>query len=686
MFFRVSIDCGGTFTDAISVDEMGKMVIAKEPTTPEDLLIGVKYTLSALAHRNNMDLKSFLEKTRFIVHGTTLGTNTIVQKNGAKIGLIITKGYRDILVFRRIPKEDPYNWRMPYPKPLVPRYLRVEVEERLNYKGEIVKPLNEDSVHKAVSHLKREGVEGIVVSLFFSFMNLIHEKRVAEIIEEDYPEVSVSLSSKVLPSIGEFERTSTTVIDAYIAPVLRRYILSFQTFLEKERFEGQLLFMQNNGGVETWQMAMERPSTLAFSGPAASPVSATVIGKIHDVENLVSVDMGGTSFDCGIVDNGTCPIRTDAVIADQRFSLPIVDVSSIGAGGGSIAWFDSTNTLHVGPQSAGASPGPACYDRGGEEATVTDANVVLGYISPDYFLGGEMKLRKDLSEKAIKEKVADRLGISIIEAAAGIYKIINAVMADKISYTFTRRGYDVRDFTFCVGGSAGPVHAVRIMQELGLERLIIPKLAPVYSAYGMLSVDLKHDYMRFYYTQRKSLDFDHLRKLYEEMEGEAIETLKREGVPKEQQDFMRFMDVRYHGQFREVEVPWPNGPITEEAISSGIAAFHAKHREMYGYSDESYPIEFMNFKLSAIGKIPYIELEEIKRGGIDPSPALKGERDAFFEENNTLGKSRVYDGDRLLCGNILEGPCIVEEKATTIVIPPEFRMTVDQYGNYVSVK
>lgn len=686
MGFRVSIDCGGTFTDAISVDEMGKMLIAKEFTTLEELLIGVRNALANLARKHNLDLKKFLGKTSIIMHGTTIGTNTIVQKNGAKLGLITTKGYRDILVFRRIAKEDPYNWRTPCPKPLMPRYLRVEVEERLNYKGKVVIPLNEDSVHKAVSYLKGNGVEGIAVSLLFSFMNPAHEKRVAEIIREDYPEAYVSLSSKVLPAIGEFERTSTTVIDAYIAPVLRRYIQVFQGFLGKEDFKGQLLFMQNNGGVETWQMAMDRPSTLAFSGPAAGPVSATVIGKIHDESNLISVDMGGTSFDCGIVDNGICPIKTDAVIADQRFSLPIVDVTSIGAGGGSIAWFDSTNTLHVGPQSAGASPGPACYDRGGKEATVTDASVVLGYISPDYFLGGEMKLKRELAEKAIKEKVADRLGVSTMEAAAGIYKIINSVMADKISYIFTKRGYDVRDFALCVGGSAGPVHAVRIMRELGVARLIIPKLAPVYSPFGMLSVDLKHDYMSFYYTQRKFLDFDHLRNLYEEMEAEAIDTLKREGVHKEQQSFMRFMDVRYHGQFREVEVQWPGGPITEEAISAGIAAFHAKHREMYGYSNESYPIEFMNFKLLAIGKIPYIKLEEIERGGIDPSPALKGERDAFFEENNALVKTRVYDGDRLLCENILEGPCIVEEKATTIVIPPVFRMMVDKYGNYVSVK
>ena len=684
MTFRVAIDCGGTFTDGISVDEAGRVMTAKALTTPQDLTIGVRNTLANLARNNDMDLKEFLSAASIIIHGTTFATNALVTRSGSKTGLITTKGFRDIIEFRRIPKEDMWHWRMPCPKPLVPRYLRVEAEERLGTKGQVTIPLNEDSVRKAVALLKKEGVESIAVVFLFSFLNAAHERRVAEIIKEDYPEAYVSLSSTVLPAIEEFERTSTTIIDAYIAPGMRKYIETLHTLLEKEGFKGELLLMQSNGGVGTWKVSIERPATMVISGPAAAPSAAITLGRSHSEKNLISVDMGGTSFDCLIIDRGSFLTNTYSLVSDMRFALPSIDVNAIGAGGGSIAWFDTANTLRVGPRSMGASPGPACYGMGGEEATVTDANVVLGYISPDFFLGGEMPLKKDLAEKAIKNKVADRLGLSIVEGAAAIYKIINSTMAGSITSTFIKRGYDPRDFTLCVGGAAGPAHAVRIMQELGIARLLIPKFAPIYCAFGMLGVDLKHDYTRFYYASQQNLDLNHLRRLYEEMEAEARETLERDGVPDGDQAFMRFMDMRYFGQFREVEVTWPSGPITDDTVSAGIANFHTKHKEIYGSSDESYPVEFMNFKLSGIGKLPRIELKKIKRGDKNSSQALKGERDAFFEETNGFVKTRIYDGDRLLCGNILEGPGIVEEKMTVVVIPPQFKMRVDEYGNYVT--
>jgi N-methylhydantoinase A len=399
---------------------------------------------------------------------------------------------------------------------------------------------------------------------------------------------------------------------------------------------------------------------------------------------LISMDMGGTSFDFLIIDRGRVLTKSESVISDVSFALPSIDVDTLGAGGGSIAWFDVTNTLRVGPRSAGAYPGPACYGKGGDEATVTDANVVLGYISPDFFLGGQIPLRRDLAETTIKTKVADRLGISTIQAAAAIYKIINSCMADSASSAFAKRGYDPREFTLCVAGAAGPAHGLRIMQELSIKRVLVPKLAPVYCAFGMTASDLRHDYTRFYYTQGQALDLEHVRKLYKEMEDQGEKTLEKEGVPEERRRFVRSMDLRYFGQFREVEVELPAGPLTENTISAGVMAFHARHREMYGYSNNNYPIEFMNFKLCAIGTIPTIDLKRIRQGTKDASGALKHQREAFFEETGKLIKTRVYDGERLLGGNILEGPCIVEEKTTTIVIPPGFRMIVDEYGNYVT--
>jgi N-methylhydantoinase A len=684
MIFRVGIDCGGTFTDGISVDEEGRMVTAKEASTPKDLTIGVRNTLASLARNNNLTLKEFLNNTAIVIHGTTVGTNTILTRSGAKTGLIATTGYRDCIEFRRIPKADMFNGRMPCPKPLVPRHLRVEVEERVDWRGHVKTPLNEESVRQAIARLKREGVESIAVSLLFSFLNSSHERRVNEVIREDYPEAHVSLSSTVWPAISEFERTSTTAIDAYIGPGVRNYISVLHDWLKKEGFRGEFLLMQSNGGVGSWNVAVERAATLAVSGPAAAPSAALTIGKLHGEDDLMSVDMGGTSFDFLIIDKGRVLTKTESVISDVSFALPSIDVSTLGAGGGSIAWFDVTNTLRVGPQSAGASPGPACYGKGGEEATVTDANVVLGYISPDFFLGGQIPLRKDLADKAIKTKVADRLGISTMQAAAAIYKIINSCMADSASSAFAKRGYDPRDFTLCVAGAAGPAHGLRLMQELGIKRVLIPKLAPVYCAFGMTASDLRHDHTRFYYVQGQALDLEHVKKLYREMEAEGEKTLEREGVPKPRRRFVRSMDLRYFGQFREVEVELPDGPITEDTFSSGVAAFHARHGEMYGYSDKNYPIEFMNFKLSAIGTLPGAELKRINLGSRDASGALKNEREAFFEEEGGLVKTRVYDGERLLGGNLLEGPCVVEEKTTTIVIPPGFIMRVDEYGNYIT--
>lgn len=684
MAFRVGIDTGGTFTDAISVDDKGLTQTAKAATTPHDLMIGTANVIDGLARRNGMNQRQFLNQVLTIVHGTTLGTNIIHTRVGPKLGLIATKGHRDVIQLRRVLPKNMYDWRRPFPEPLVRRYLRVEVEERIGAYGEVIIPLNEESVHKAVAYLKKLKVDSIVVALLFSFLNPTHERKVGEIIKKDYPEVDVTLSTDILPAVGEYERTSTAIINAFIAPAIKKHTQKVTEFLKKEGFNGQFLYIQNNGGVETAEVATEKPATLAMSGPAAGPSAAINFGKVEGLENLISIDMGGTSLDLGIINKGTFFTKTVSLIEDHRFSLPVIDVSSIGAGGGSIAWFDVTGTLHVGPKSAGAEPGPACYGIGGEEATVTDADVILGYISPDYFLGGEMKLKEELAEKAVKEKVADRLGFSVQKGAAAIVKVINSVMANMISYNFTRRGFDPRDFALCVGGSAGPVHAIAIAKELGIGQVLIPKYAPVYCPFGMLEVDLKHDFTRFYQVSGLALDLERVKQLYQEMEAEGLDLLVKEGVPQKDRDLVRGMSVQYFGQFRSIEVEWPSGPITDKAIAEGIANFHKKHRELFGYADEKYPIMFTSWHLSAIGKVPRVTLNKIKKGTSDPSQALKGVRDVWFEESAGSIKTKVYDGDNLLAGNILEGPCVVEERMTNAVIPPGYKLQVDDYGNYVT--
>jgi N-methylhydantoinase A len=377
-------------------------------------------------------------------------------------------------------------------------------------------------------------------------------------------------------------------------------------------------------------------------------------------------------------------VKNESVVANHRFSLPIVEVDTLGAGGGSIAWFDLGETLHVGPKSAGASPGPACYGQGGKEAAFTDAAVVLGYIDPDYFLGGAKKLKINLAEKAIKEKVAGMLGLDVPKSAAAMYKISNSVMASGIAHAFTTKGYDPGNFTLCAGGGAGPLCALRIAAELDMKGVIIPKYAPVYSSTGMLGVDLRHDFLRHYSSLAANLDLKAVRRIYQEMEKEATLLLDKEGVAADRRTLVRTLRMRYYGQFRDLEVAWPNGPINNDAIAEGIANFHRRHKELFGSCNEKYPMEIMKFGLTVTGKMPGFFIKKIKRGTADASAALKGKRQAYFEEAKGYTTTRIYDGDKLLAGNVLEGPCIVEEKMTTIVIPPGFKMRVDACGNYIT--
>ena len=683
MGFRIAIDTGGTFTDSISVDGKGNLITTKTLTVPKDLAQGTMNAVDALAKKNGLSRKKFLENVETIVHGTTQGTNVIITRSGPKLGIIATEGHADVLQLRRVIRDNIYDWRKPFPEPLVPRYLRVGVKERVDAQGNVVRPLDEESVRKAVAYLKKMKVESIVVALLWSFLYPEHERRIGEIIKRDFPKAHVTLSHKVLPAIGEYERSSTAVINAYTAPSTAAYIHTLTDFLTKEGFGGQFLFMQNNGGVETAEIGVENPASLATSGPAAGPPAALAVGGLHGLKNLLSIDMGGTSFDIAIIDRGKFITKTESLIADHRFSLPIVDVDSVGAGGGSIAWFDATNTLQVGPKSAGADPGPACYGLGGEDATVTDADVILGYISPYFFLGGEMKLRKDLAEKAVK-KIADRLGMGVVESAAAIYKVSNSVMADAVSHTFTKRGYDPRVFALVAGGAAGPTCALKIAQELYISRVIIPKYAPIYCAFGMLDVDLIHDFTRFYHADKGNFDLNKVKSLYKEMESEAVQVLEREGIPKEDRFLERTMRIKYWGQFRDVEVSWPGGPITNANVAEGIANFHRRHRELYGSSDKEYPVEFMGFGLRAIGRMPKLRLKKLGKGDRNPRAALKSERNAFFEESRGFVKTKIYDGDKLQYGSVLEGPCIVEERMTNVVIPPKFKLRVDQYGNYIT--
>lgn len=691
MAYRISVDAGGTFTDGVLVNEQGESFTAKAHTTPRDPAVGTLNCLGKLATVVGMTLPEILSRTGTIIHGTTLATNVVATRSGAKMGTIATKGFRTRMVFQQVPKSDwveqqvdMYDFRINPPAPLARNHLMTEIEERVNAEGQVLIPLSEASVRAAVKYLKKQQVESIAVLLMFSPLYPKHEQRVGEIIEDEYPGIYVSLSSTVLPVIGEFDRWSTTMFSAYVAPAVADYVARISGILEKQRFGGELLFMQSNGGTATPDIIIDNPATLLLSGPAAGPSLGLAMGMAHGLQNVLSVDMGGTSFDVGVAHDGVVDTVQMQVIDWKKFCLPTVDVSAIGAGGGSIAYIDATGRLQVGPKSAGASPGPACYGQGGVNPTVTDANMMLGYLDPDFFLGGEVKLHKELAEQAIRDKIAAPLGISVTEAAAAIYDIINAKMASGTDVTFAKRGYDPRDFTLCAAGGAAPVHAVKMSQEMRIKTLIIPKVAPTYCAFGMMFSDLKHDYQRAYEVETVRADLGKINELFGEMEHLARKTLAREGIAENDIIIEKSIEARYYGQFRQRVAKVPAGSVTQESLRQALANFHDNHRAALGYSDPNYPTEIVRLHLTGTAKLPKPSLKSgIRDATGDVWRALKGTRQAYFSGYGFV-QTNVFDGDRLAVGDELKGPCIIEERFTTFVLPPGASTQVDAGGNYLA--
>ncbi len=686
--FEISIDTGGTFTDGLLIDEEGRLSIAKTPTIVDDPSAGVMECITLLARERGMTLKKLLPKVSTLLTATTLATNAALELKGAKVCMITTKGFRDILEWRRVVKPDLFNLKMPQPTILVPRYLRFGVEERTIVTGEIITPLNEDEVRQAANKARAYNAEVVAICFLHSYINPKHEQKAAEIVRAEYPEAEVVLSSSVLPRPMEFERFSTTVLAGYVKPICSRFMKGFSQRLKDAGFKGVLLFMTSNAAVATPEVISERPIAILGSGPSAGPLMATFLGKSCGFEDIISCDMGGTSFDVSIIPGGRILTTTEGMIGDQRNAYETTDVTSIGAGGGSIVWIDQRGVLRVGPGSAGADPGPACYGKGGQKPTVTDADVVLGYISADYFLGGKVKLDKSLAEKAIKEEIANPLGMDTIEAAYAIRSLTDFVLADRVFMTAVRRGYDPRRFTLCVGGGAGPTHGISVASRLGIKEVYIPKLAPVFCASGMIGADFSHSFTRPASYRGKDVDLNEMDKIYKKMETDGVTLLARQGVSREAMKIRRGAEMRYYGQIHDCEATMPevkpDTPVSRESFEALIKDFHNRHKEIYGYSDETALTHITVLKLTAIGTRRPIKMVEQPTSGEDPSEALKGKRSIYFKEEKGSLETPCYDGDKLRHGNVITGPAIVEEKMTTVVIPPEAKVRVDSHGNYVA--
>jgi N-methylhydantoinase A len=592
---------------------------------------------------------------------------------------------RDVLEIGRIerPAAGLYDIFVDTPAPLVPRYLRLDVKERVGADGQVVVSLDEGSARDAVRVLKAQEVESIAIAFLFSFSNPTHEERVKEICQELFPEAAVSISSEIAPEFREFERTSTTVINAYLTPVVERYLDNLEGRLRERYGDVDLRIMQASGGSMTTEAAKDRAVNIVNSGPAGGALAAAYVGRLTSNEQVISVDMGGTSFDVGVIDHGEPRVAPESQFEGFPAKIPILDVQAIGAGGGSLAWIDEGGALNVGPESAGSDPGPACYGLGGEQPTVTDANLVLGRLNADYFLGGEMKLYPGLGEKAIKQHIADALGVSLEEAASGIIRVVNANMERAISVNSTEKGYDIREFALLPFGGAGPLHAMELAQDLDMKRVVVPPYPGTFSAVGLLVANTRYDYASTVAKNEEELAPEELMAAFEGLEAQGRAQLKSQHVPEDQIEILWSADLRYEGQSYELSTPVKRKEsLTPADIKEIVDLFHELHHRIYAYGSVDEMVEFINLRVAAVGKVPEVSLAHTGGSGGDAEVARKGTRPVHFPTEGFIDTT-IYERALLRPGHVVRGPAMIEEIASTTVITPGAEGTVDEYGNIV---
>ena len=678
----LGVDIGGTFTDFSLVDEQGRITLWKEASTPKDPAQGIKTGLANLAKALGLSLAAFLDGLDLFVHGSTIATNTVIQRNGPVIGLICTEGFRDVIFLRNGFKPERFNWNLKPPEDFVPRYLRLGVKERLDYRGNVVTPLDADSVRTAAKALKAENVKAVAVALLWSIVNPEHERLVKRLVEQELPGVPVVLSSDVLPAIREWERTCATLLSAYLLPGIAAYLQELERFLKENGLRRPLLIIQLNGGCASVEAVLQKPIYALASGPAAGPAAALHCAKRENLADVIAVDMGGTSFDVCMVTGGQASMTKEMRVEDMPVGVAAVDVHSIGAGGGSIAWVDKGGALHVGPQSAGADPGPACYAQGGTQPTVTDANVVLGYINPDYFLGGRRKIDPVLSRAAIERAVAKPLGISVEEAAQGIFRLVNNNMISAIRAVSVERGIDPRNYAMVVGGGAGAIHAAKMAADLGMKKAIIPRYAGVFCSYGMVVSDVKHDHVKTMACNSERLDVARINALYAELEARARAELEEEGFAPVQIELRRYADAKYPSQVHELTVPVPSKAAIDAAdMAQVLEAFHALHERMFTYCVRQSSVDFFHWGVSGIGRAAEVPAEEMPLQTRSVTSALKAERPVLLE--NGFAPTLCYDGSRLVHGMTVDGPAIIEQENTTVVLFKDQKLAVNRFGDFI---
>ena len=697
--YRIGVDIGGTFTDAILINSnTGEIFTSKVLTTPSDPSIGFISAVEKILKLKKIQ-PEFLE---YVVHATTVATNAIIEGKIAKTAFITTEGFRDMLEIARQIRPSLYDLQFKKPKPLIPRQLCFEVTERMNSKGEIIKPIDKKSMDKIIDLLIENKVDAVAICLLHSYRNPEHEIQLKRAIQQRIPKLMISTSSEVVPEFREYLRASTTVIDSSISPIINKYITSISKKLSKYKINAELLVMQSNGGVYTADAAIASPVHMVESGPAAGVVASSVLGKSLGYENIISFDMGGTTAKAALIRDGKPSVTKDYSVGNfaqtgtgafggssgYPIRTPVIDLVEIGAGGGSIAWIDSGGALRVGPQSSGADPGPACYGLGGTQPTITDANLILGKLDPNYFADGEIVLDIDLAEKSIFDNCAKQLGLSVLEVANAIVEIANNAMVNALRLVSVQKGHDPREFIMVGFGGAGPAHVANLAEEVGIQKVLIPKGPGTASALGLLVTDVRMDLSKTLMVRTDTMDLSEIKEGFDllEVEGKRLHSYKDKAKQKPNIFFERFLEMRYWGQSFELSIEAPDKIIDQNWLTELLESFHLAHESSYGFRVDKDPVEIVNLRLTAVRKISIPKTEKLKNNNKKRSTVIKGERTVYFSDEHKKITTKIYDRSKFSSGLLFSGPAIIEEPDSTSIIPPNWQVEVDLYGNLILQK
>jgi N-methylhydantoinase A len=685
MTYRLGVDAGGTFTDFVLADSRGQVHLFKATSTPEDGTLAIAEGFAQIEEKLGLPMSDILAQTELCVNGTTVALNALIQHRGVKTGLLCTAGHEDSLEIRLGHKEEGYRYDDAYPPAviLVERHLRVPVRERVLSDGSVRTPLNEQDVRDACERFRREGVKSVAISFLWSVANDAHERRAAQIVRELLPEVYLSVGTEVFPQMREYTRTSTAVVNAYLGPVLNAYVTRIDDFYKGHGTRIPVRYFQSNGGMAARDVMVSRAVNAINSGPASAPKAGAHVAQPLGFQNYITVDMGGTSFDITLTKGGRTNVSKDIDFLRYRIGTPMIQVETLGAGGGSIGWIDTMGVLNVGPQSAGATPGPACYMRGGTQPTVTDANVALGYLNPQHLLGGRLRIDAAASRQAIEAHLAKPLGISVDKAAYGIFSIVNNNMVNGIRRVSIERGYDPRDFALIGAGGATALHITALAQEIGCRTVLVPKLASGLCAFGQILSDVKYNYMAAMPMRLdERADLARVEARFTELERTALSVLTGEGITRDRISFSRTIDMRYVGQVHECSVDIGDTIVGEASIGAIKAAFHALHRQLFTYDEPDSLIEIVNIESTVYGKTDMLNAAALPRGqGVEA--AIKGRRAMIFSAEVRPQDTPVYDGERLGADDRIAGPAVIEEPTTTIVVQPGWTAWLDATACYV---